>query len=388
MAKMKRNANGSGTIYKRDDGRWEGKYSIAASDGSGKYIRKSVYGKTQEEVRKKLTEITAEIDDGTYVEPKKMKLKDWLIIWLNEYAKQSVKHYTFETYQSLCKNHIIPTLGNRYLKDISVTSIQKFYNSLTEEKNLSAKTVKNVHGVLHKALEQALIVGLIKSNPSNRCILPKVENKEIIPLESNDIIRFLEAIKGHPFENIFFVTLFCGLRESEVLALSWDCVDFNNNLLFINKQLTTSTHHTGPVYSLGSTKNSKSRYVTVAPTVMKVLERQMELQRQMSDKAGSAWKNEWNLVFTNELGEHLKQNAIYKAFKRVVRSIGLPDARYHDLRHSYAVAAIESGDDIKTVQRNLGHATASFTLDIYGHVSRKMQMKSAENMEKYINNVI
>ena len=388
MAKMKRNANGSGTIYKRDDGRWEGKYSIAASDGSGKYIRKSVYGKTQEEVRKKLTEITAEIDDGTYVEPKKMKLKDWLIIWLNEYAKQSVKHYTFETYQSLCKNHIIPTLGNRYLKDISVTSIQKFYNSLTEEKYLSAKTVKNVHGVLHKDLEQALIVGLIKSNPSNRCILPKVENKEITPLESNDIIRFLEAIKGHPFENIFFVTLFCGLRESEVLALTWDCVDFNNNLLFINKQLTTSTHHTGPVYSLGPTKNSKSRYVTVAPTVMKVLERQLELQMQMSDKAGSAWNNEWNLVFTNELGEHLKQNAIYKAFKRVVRSIGLPDARYHDLRHSYAVAAIESGDDIKTVQSNLGHATASFTLDIYGHVSRKMQMKSAENMEKYINNVI
>lgn len=388
MAKMKRNANGSGTIYKRDDGRWEGKYSIAASDGSGKYIRKSVYGKTQEEVRKKLTEITAEIDDGTYVEPKKMKLKDWLIIWLYEYAKQSVKHYTFETYQSLCKNHIIPTLGNRYLKDISVTSIQKFYNSLTEEKNLSAKTVKNVHGVLHKALEQALIVGLIKSNPSNRCILPKVENKEITPLESNDIIRFLEAIKGHPFENIFFVTLFCGLRESEVLALTWDCVDFNNNLLFINKQLTTSTHHTGPVYSLGPTKNSKSRYVTVAPTVMKVLERQLELQMQMSDKAGSAWNNEWNLVFTNELGEHLKQNAIYKAFKRVVRSIGFPDARYHDLRHSYAVAAIESGDDIKTVQSNLGHATASFTLDIYGHVSRKMQMKSAENMEKYINNVI
>lgn len=147
-------------------------------------------------------------------------------------------------------------------------------------------------------------------------------------------------------------------------------------------------NHTGPVYSLGPTKNSKSRYVTVAPTVMKVLERQMELQRQMSDKTGSAWKNEWNLVFTNELGEHLKQNAIYKAFKRVVRSIGLPDARYHDLRHSYAVAAIESGDDIKTVQSNLGHATASFTLDIYGHVSRKMQMKSAENMEKYINNVI
>lgn len=107
----------------------------------------------------------------------------------------------------------------------------------------------------------------------------------------------------------------------------------------------------------------------------------------MAERAGSAWNNEWNLVFTNELGEHLKQNVIYKAFKRVVRDLGIPDVRYHDLRHSYAVAAIESGDDIKTVQGNLGHATASFTLDVYGHVSRKMQMRSAENMERYIHNV-
>lgn len=120
---------------------------------------------------------------------------------------------------------------------------------------------------------------------------------------------------------------------------------------------------------------------------MKVLRNQKKIQKQMEKDASCAWHNEWNLVFTNELGEHLKQNAIYKAFKRVVKSIGLTDARYHDLCHSYAVAAIESGDDIKTVQSNLGHATASFTLDVYGHVSRKMQMQSAANMERFINNV-
>ena len=120
---------------------------------------------------------------------------------------------------------------------------------------------------------------------------------------------------------------------------------------------------------------------------MTVLKKQKELQNEWSEKASGAWDNAWNLVFTNELGEHLKQNAIYKAFKKVAASIGLPSTRYHDLRHSYAVASIESGDDIKTVQSNLGHATASFTLDVYGHVSRKMQMKSAENMEKYIKNV-
>ena len=252
---------------------------------------------------------------------------------------------------------------------------------------LSPKTIKNVHGILHRALDQAIIERLIKDNPTNRCNLPKIEQKKITPLESDDISRFIDAIKGHKYENIFFVTLFCGLRESEVLALTWDCVDFENNLILINKQLVTSTHHVGPEYSLGPTKNSKERYVTVAPSVMNKLIKQKENQNMMAERAGSAWNNEWNLVFTNELGEHLKQNAIYKAFKRVVRDLGIPDVRYHDLRHSYAVAAIESGDDIKTVQSNLGHATASFTLDVYGHVSRKMQMRSAENMERYIHNV-
>ena len=91
-----------------------------------------------------------------------------------------------------------------------------------------------------------------------------------------------------------------------------------------------------------------------------------------------------NLVFTNELGEHLTHLTVYKDFKRIVSDIGMPNVRFHDLRHSYAVAAIESGDDIKTVQTNLGHATASFTLDVYGHVSMKMRVQSAERMEKFI----
>lgn len=387
MARMKRTANGSGCIRLRKDGRWEGIYSIPATDGAGKYVRKSVYGKTQEDVRKKLTKITSEIDSGTYVAPSKMKLSEWLDTWLRDYVKFSVKNYTLETYQSLCDKHIKRVIGNKTLTSITVSDIQRFYNGLLTENGLSTKTVKNIHGVLHRALEQAVTAGLIKENPSRRCSLPKTERKAIKPLESEEISRFIEAIKGHKYENIFFVTLFSGLRESEVLALTWDCVDFENNLLLINKQLVTSTHHTGPTYSLGPTKNSKSRYVTVAPSVMTVLKKQKELQNEWSEKASGAWDNAWNLVFTNELGEHLKQNAIYKAFKKEVTSIGLPSTRYHDLRHSYAVASIESGDDIKTVQSNLGHATASFTLDVYGHVSRKMQMKSAENMEKYIINV-
>ncbi|MBR5040333.1 MAG: tyrosine-type recombinase/integrase, partial [Clostridiales bacterium] len=110
-------------------------------------------------------------------------------------------------------------------------------------------------------------------------------------------------------------------------------------------------------------------------------------QQECAKKAGSAWNNEWNLVFTNELGNHLCHSTVYNNYKRIVKDLGIENKRFHDLRHTYAVASLESGDDIKTVQDNLGHATSSFTLDVYGHVSKQMKQRSAANMQNFINKV-
>ena len=100
-------------------------------------------------------------------------------------------------------------------------------------------------------------------------------------------------------------------------------------------------------------------------------------------QAFDAWADT-GLVFTDEIGRPLTKSAVYRAFKRLVAEIGRPDARFHDLRHSYAVAAIRAGDDIKTIQGNLGHATAAFTLDVYGHVTDQMKQASASLMEAFI----
>ena len=170
--------------------------------------------------------------------------------------------------------------------------------------------------------------------------------------------------------------MFLSLSEKESRA-------YDRCTLFVNKQLQKTTK-VGGEYVLTTTKNSRNRIIAVAPTVMEMLKRQQMLQHEMQIAAGVAWANKWNLVFTNELGEHLTHLTVYKDFKRIVSDIGMPNVRFHDLRHSYAVAAIESGDDIKTVQTTLGHATASFTLDVYGHVSMKMRVQSAERMEKFI----
>lgn len=384
--KAKKNAQGAGTIRKRADGRWEARYTIGFDPATGKQKQKSVYGKTQKEVREQLAEITIELDNGTYLEPAKETLGIWLDTWLETYAQFSVKPYTMDAYERVCRNYLIPTLGTIRLSALTAPQIQRFYNSLLIEKKLSPKTIRNIHGVLHRALDQAMKLGMIRTNPTELCDLPKARRKEIKPMEQDKIGAFLKAIKGNKYELLYQITLFTGMRQGEVLGLTWDCVDFAHSTLYVNKQLQ-KTKKVGGDYALVPTKNSRARVITTAASVMALLKRQRSLQAQAQLLAGSEWDNKWGLVFTNERGGHLTHFTVYKHFKEAVTSIGLECERFHDLRHSYAVAAIESGDDIKTVQSNLGHATASFTLDVYGHVSQKMRQQSAERMEEFIRKV-
>lgn len=101
-------------------------------------------------------------------------------------------------------------------------------------------------------------------------------------------------------------------------------------------------------------------------------------------KACDAWRNSLDLVFTDPLGCPLSRRTLYTNFKRIVASIGLPETRFHDLRHTFAMLSLQNGDDVKTVQEAVGHATAAFTLDVYGHVSQRMKQESANRMQAYI----
>ena len=168
--------------------------------------------------------------------------------------------------------------------------------------------------------------------------------------------------------------------------MTWDCVDFDNGTLLVNKQMQLHQEQGIKAYQLVPTKNSKSRTITAAPSVMSLLRRRRAIQAQQHLEAGPLWQDS-DLVFTDELGRHLTKSSVYRSFKKIVAAIGRPDTRFHDLRHSYAVAAIRSGDDIKTVQGNLGHATAAFTLDVYGHVTDQMKQASAARMEAFIKSV-
>lgn len=406
-----RAAQGSGSIRQRADGTWEARFVTGHDPGTGKAIRKSVYAKTQKDVRQKLAQAIAAVDNKAYREPCKMTLGEWLDTWADTYL-EGVKPRTVKIYQDDIRLHIKPYLAAAKLGELDTHTVQKFFNTLLtsgksvpkRDKNgqiikkdgktvydtapLSPKTVKNVHGVLHGALRQAVINRYIPINPADGdfCKLPKAPKEEIKPLDETQITAFLKAIQGDRFEAIFIVTLFTGLRQGEVLGLTWDCVDFDKGILTIDKQMQLHQESGMQAYTLVPTKNSKARTITAAPFVMAYLKQRKITQLEDRLRAGTMWQHS-NLVFTDEIGQHITKPTLYRAFKKAAASIGRPDARFHDLRHSYAVAAIRSGDDIKTVQGNLGHATAAFTLDVYGHVTDQMKQESAARMEAFIKSV-
>lgn len=391
-----RGAQGSGTIRKKTVTRngqtytyWEARLTTGYDPGTGRQIQRSFSGKTQKEVREKMQAAAVEVNAGTYKEPSKMTLGEWLDIWQEEYLGD-IKPFTVASYKTQIRNHIKPALGAVKLDALSPHSIQKFYNDLGKpqkgKQGLSAKSIKNVHGVLHRALEQAVENQYIRANPTNACKLPRAEKKELQPLDERQIPLFLEAVKGHKFEALYTVTLFTGMREGEALGLRWSCVSFQDGTITIDKQLQQEKKKNSQ-YVFASLKNGKSRTITPAPWVMAYLKAHKAKQAAARLKAGPLW-NASDLVFTDECGGHLVFSTVYKNFKEIVASIGCPNVRFHDLRHSYAVASIRAGDDIKTVQGNLGHATAAFTLDVYGHVTNQMKQASAKRMDTFIKDVL
>ena len=383
-------AKGGGTIRQRPDGRWEARYTLGIDPGTGKQIQKSVYGKTQKEVAQKLRQITAEIDAKTYVAPCKLSISEWMSIWAQDYLV-GVKASTAYLYRRTIELYIDPHLGHIRLDALNAHTVQHFYNELAKPSKpdaapLSAKSIKNIHGVLHKALQQAVLLNYIRYNPTTACVLPKIVKKEIHPLTDQQTAQLLNLLKGSKYEIPLTVDLFTGLREGELLGLIWDCVDFEKGTILVNKQLRRSQRK-GGTYYFSPPKNNKSRTITPAPYVMKLLQAQKVQQARQRLMAGPAWEDS-GLVFTNEFGRYISYRAIFDSFKRIVKRIGLSDARIHDLRHTYAVNCIRAGDDIKTVQSNLGHATAAFTLDVYGHFTDDMRSVSAQRMEGFIANVL
>ena len=390
-------SNGMGSIRKRSNGKYEVRYTEGFDPLSGKQIQRSRSFDTEREANAFRVKILNQINEGTYVAPNKMLLADWLTFYLTHHTS-NLKDLTKKSYEDRIKLHVIPAIGRVKLCKLNHVMVQEFLNALgrnsANHKALSPKTIKCIHGVLHKALNKAVTLGYLSKNPADDCTLMKVVPPDITPLTDSQTVAFLKAIQGHKYEDIYLIGLFMGLRQGEILGLTWDCINWEKHTVTVKQQLLRKRKCEYDLddddddevkYKLASVKNDKVRHICVDEEILNLFRSRREEQLAQKEKAKDLWHEPFpNLIFENEFGKNFTHANVRKHFKDIVAKIGLPEERFHNMRHNYTVAALESGDDVNTVQENLGHATPNFTLKVYDHVTATRRTESARRMNERI----
>lgn len=380
---MAKRTNGEGTINKRANGTWMGQIMLGY-DENNKRIRRTVYGKTKKEVADKIRQLCSDRANGTYVDPSNVTVADWSKDWITNHLL-AAKESTLYQYDQYLRLYVVPDIGSVPMQKVTPRMIQEIITNRFRD-GLSAKTVRNLHGIIHHCFQDAVKMELIQRNPAEMTELPKVQKKEMTILDGEEIKAFLNVIAGSKYEDIYYTDLFCGFREGEILGLTWDCVDFKNKTITIRQQLKRDSKigETNSQYVLSDTKTGNIRTIQPASSVFDVLTKVKHKQIANKLKYGSSYNNQYNLVFTNEIGEHISSRILLRDFKKKVTAIGKPEMRFHDLRHTYVSLSLQNGDDLKVVSANVGHTNISTTANIYAHLTSKMKSDSADRMEAFI----
>lgn len=374
----KKRANGEGSIRKKPNGRWEGRFTVGVDPNTGRAIQKSVSAKTQAECKEKLKQAIRDnrgipVDhNGDYT------VADWCRLWFETYSKPNIRYNTAKSYENIIELHIIPAIGAVKLKQLTSIHIQRMYNESKangriqrfekqQDSALSNGFVRRIHMVLHSALQQAVKERIIPYNPCDNCRIPPKEKKEMSILPPEKVGAYLREADKYGVLPMFMLELTSGLRRGELLALLWDDLDVKNCILSVSKQVTRSDGEL--VVTEPKTKNSV-RKVAIPKQTMELLVREHE---QHPDNP---------ILFPSpRTGGYWSPDAVSRLNKKLLKAAGIDEkVRFHDLRHTYATLAISNGVDVKTLASMLGHHSAGFTLDTYTHVTNDMQKGAAEKI--------
>jgi integrase len=290
--------------------------------------------------------------------------------------KPAIRIGTYKGYRRYLDKHILPALGHVPIQKLTPQHVQAFYTRKQQE-GLSAKSVNNIHGMLHKALDHAVRWGLVPRNVCDAVSLPKQARQEIQPLTQKQARQLLIAARGHSLEGLLTLAVTTGMRAGELLALKWQDINFDTRSLHIRHSMG---YISGKGYLEFEPKTSKSRRKIVLPSfVCEALKQHRTRQIEGRLKAGTRWRDH-DLVFCNIYGDYLDPAHLRQRFHRLLKEANLPDIRFHDLRHSAATILLSMGVPAKVVQEILGHSQISLTMDIYSHVLPDIQQQAMDKM--------
>ncbi len=374
----KKKANGEGSVARYKDGRWCARHTFHLP--GGRPLRKAFYGRTKAEALAKRTKAVADYRDGRLVlDQEKLTLGEHLTRWLEESVRGNVRPRTLDNYRLQVERHISPALGSVKLKDLSPAHVQRLIRDKLDS-GLSPASVRYVHAVLRRALRQAVRWGLAPRNAAEAVDLPKLVRKEARALSPEEARRFLAACSGERLEALYVLGVTSGLRQGELLGLKWEDVDLDRGTLLVRRQIQRMRDGSGLAFL--PLKNPESRReVALGPMAVSALRKHRARQAEEKLMLGSLYDDR-GLIFTTGHGTPLEAtNVVDRSFKPLLRAAGLPDIRFHDLRHTCATLMLSMGLSPKVAQERLGHADVSVTMGIYSHVTPETRREAAGAIE-------
>ena len=416
----KKRGNNEGSIFLRKDGRWSAQVDLGWENGKRK--RPTFYGRTRKEVADELNRALRDKAQGMPIAVERQTLEQFLVRWLADSVRPSVRPLTHEQYEQHVRLYINPELGKVQLSKLSVQQVQMFVNRLLKKEKkisgrkvstvgagkgaidkdltneeapratlLSPRTVRITLFVLRRALAQAVKWGLAARNVADLVDRPKVERREIRPPTQDQVKRLLDALKGHRFEALFTVCLTLGLRRGEVLALRWDDIDLEKRTLSVTQALQRS----GGKYCEPGNQGSKLRFVppksnrgfrtlAMPDCVVSLLRAHRAKQAQERLLIGSDWQD-YGLAFSSIKGTPIEPRRADTEFKHILTTAELPDTiRLHDSRHFAATTLLAQGVHPRTVMEILGHSEIGLTMNTYSHVVPDLMRQAADKIDAAI----
>ena len=404
---MSRRGKGEGAIYQRKDGRWTA--TITLEPKAGKRRRRSFYGRSHAEVAKKLRYGLKKLDDNLPIPDDRQTVGAYLDAWLRDSAAPALRPRTLASYKMIVELHLKPEVGPNRLARLQPADVRAYINKKLAS-GLAPRTVQYHHAVLRRALGQAERDGAVARNVARLVSPPKIERPEIRPLTPEQARTLLGAIAEDRLAPLYACAIGLGLRQGELLGLTWDDLDLDAATLTIRHTLQRYGHE----YHLDPPKTDKSRRTLGLPVglVQRLrAHRTQQLGRAPAgaaelrvvggkdtdnddvdagehlderQRAGPAWEGDrWNLVFCTETGRPLPGNHITRQFQAILAAQDppLPRQRFHDLRHAAATYMLTQGVDLRVVMEVLGHSQIHVTANTYAHVKLELTRTAAEQVD-------
>ena len=365
MAKRRLNGEGS-IVFHKGRGMW-----VMALTIDGK--RAFRYGKTRAIVKAKLNDLRSKQEQGLAAVTGSTPLRDYLPEWLALH-KNTLRPSSYAGYRVMVCVHLIPRLGRYKLNALTPEVITRTWDAMIKDGH-SATVVNHCQRRLSRSLTDAVKRNLISRNPCGFVTTPKIEKKEIMPLDDEEIQTLLNEAEGSPYHSIIFTALQTGMRRNELLGLQWKDIDLDLATIYLNRSV-----YRGGGETVVQTTKTKSGRRTIALSPQAVLFLRSELGNQIENGMFHGYNVDGDSpVFRNtHTGEALLPNTITHEYAKIAKRIGL-NTKFHDLRHTHATMLLKQGVNPKIVQERLGHSSIGITMDIYSHVMPNMQRDAIAN---------